>query len=112
MSDCLFCKIVAGDIPAEKIYEDDFVMAFKDINPSAKIHLLFIHKKHTANLNELTTSDPKQLTDIFLAIAKYTEESGLAASGFRTIVNHGADARQAVFHTHFHLLGGEKLEGF
>jgi histidine triad (HIT) family protein len=110
-SDCIFCKIIEGSIPATKVFENDQVVAFRDLQPHAKIHLLFIHKTHTTNVNELA-ADPTQLADIFSAIAEYTQKEGLAQSGFRVVVNQGAHGGQTVFHTHFHVLGGEQLRGF
>ena len=112
MSDCLFCKIIKGDIPSEKVFENESVIGFKDIQPSAKEHYLFIHKEHSANVNELISEDPDQVIEIYEAIAEFTTEKGLDKTGFRVVTNVGPDAGQTVFHTHFHLLGGEKLKGF
>ncbi len=109
MSDCLFCKIVNKDIPAEIVYEDEQVLGFKDINPSAKIHLLFIHKKHNVNVAEMVRENPNYVADVFTAIVNYAQEHGLENSGYRIVTNLGSDGCQAVFHTHFHLLAGEKL---
>lgn len=110
-ADCLFCKIAKGEIPSQKVFENDYVFGFVDLHPQAKIHLLFIHKKHTANIGEMST-DPEALAQTFAAINEYTNQSGLSKSGYRVVTNHGADARQAVFHTHFHILGGEGLGHF
>ena len=112
MSDCLFCKIIAGQIPSEKVHEDESVFGFKDIGPMAKEHYLFIHKKHSTNINDLVANNPEQLADIFSAIQKFTTSTDLSESGFRVVTNHGSDAGQTVFHTHFHVLGGEKLGKF
>ena len=112
MSDCIFCKIIKNEIPSTKVFENELVLGFKDLNPMAKVHNLFIHKDHTKNAIELTESDPKQLSDIFKAISSYTKESGHDESGFRIVTNIGADAGQTVFHTHFHVLGGERLGKF
>lgn len=112
MSDCLFCKIINGDIPSQKIYEDEKVLAFQDASPSAKNHWLFIHKNHTANINEISDNHPEQLSDVFSAISKVTKEKNITESGFRIVTNQGADGGQTVFHTHFHVLSGEKLKGF
>jgi len=109
MSDCLFCKIIKGEIPSEKVYEDEQVYAFKDIQPAAKEHLLFIHKDHTKNVNEIADNAPEQLAAIFKAISFVTKEIGLTEDGFRVTTNYGPNAGQAVFHTHFHVLGGERL---
>jgi len=108
MDDCLFCKMVAGEIPCEKVFESDKVLGFKDIYPQARTHLLFIHKEHTSNVNQMNGD---QLASIFDAIKSHTEE-GLVEAGFRVVTNFGANAGQTVFHTHFHVLGGEKLGGF
>lgn len=109
MDDCLFCKIYQGKIPSKKVYEDDNVFAFHDIHPLAATHVLFIHKKHTANVNGLSTIHVGQ---VFTAIKNFTTGSELERNGFRVVTNSGADAGQTVFHAHFHLLGGEKLAGF
>lgn len=107
--DCLFCKIIKGLIPSTKVYEDQKVLAFLDITPSAKIHILFIHKEHTANINAMALENPDSITDIFKAIRTYTKQENLDAKGFRVVVNTGPDSGQTVFHTHFHILAGERL---
>lgn len=112
MSDCIFCKIVEGKIPSTKIFEDENVIGFKDLRPQAKIHQLFIHKKHTRDVNELAKNDAKELSDIFNAIRHYTENEGLTKDGFRVVTNLGPHAGQTVFHTHFHVLAGEPLGHF
>jgi histidine triad (HIT) family protein len=112
MEDCLFCKIIAGEIPSEKVFENENVLGFKDIAPMAKEHYLFIHKVHTANINEIADSNPAHLADVFSAISEFTQSNHLAKDGFRVVTNHGANAGQTVFHTHFHVLGGEQLRGF
>ena len=112
MSDCIFCKIVKGEIPSSRVYEDEFVIGFRDLNPQAKEHLLFIHRDHSKDINEITESDPAQLTDVFKAISIYSKSSGLEKTGFRIVTNLGQDGGQTVFHTHFHVLGGEALAGF
>ncbi len=112
MSDnCLFCKILKGEIHAIKVYEDDFVLGMKDIYPQAKSHFLFVHKNHTNNVNEMS-EDPSSIGQIYSAIKKFSETNDLAKNGFRVVTNLGSDAGQTVFHTHFHVLGGEKLRGF
>lgn len=111
MQDCLFCKIINGDIPSKKIYEDDNVYAFEDISPMAKIHWLFIHKKHTSDIAEMA-HDPDQIVDIFKAITHVTNAQKMDENGYRVVTNLGRDAGQTVFHTHFHVLGGEKLKSF
>lgn len=112
MSDCIFCKIVEGKIPSTKIFEDENVIGFKDLRPQAKIHQLFIHKKHTRDVNELAKNDPQELSDVFNAIRHYTEKEGLTKDGFRVVTNMGPNAGQTVFHTHFHVLAGEPLGHF
>lgn len=112
MSDCIFCKLVEGKIPSNKIYEDDNVLGFKDLHPQAAVHQLFIHKRHTENINELSKNDPAQLADLFNGIRLYTEKEGLTEKGFRVVTNLGAHAGQTVFHTHLHVLGGEPLGHF
>ena len=112
MSDCLFCKIINGEIPSTKVYEDDNVFAFKDINPQAKEHYLFIAKEHTSNINQ-QVEKPETLTYVFQAIKKFTEnDSELAKNGFRIVTNQGEHGCQTVFHTHFHVIGGEQLGSF
>ena len=107
--ECLFCKIYQGHIPSNKAYEDENVFAFHDIHPQALTHILFIHKKHTANVNGLSTIHVGQ---VFAAIKNFTAGTALEKDGFRVVTNTGAHAGQTVFHAHFHVLGGEKLGGF
>lgn len=112
MPDCLFCKIFKREIPADVVYEDNNVLGFKDINPQAKTHLLFIHKTHSENINHMIRLSSSQLNQVFSAIEKYTNENGIEDKGFRLVTNVGAEAGQSVFHTHIHLLAGEKLGRF
>lgn len=112
MNDCIFCKIVEGKIPSTKVYEDENVIGFKDLRPQAKIHQLFIHKKHTKDICDMSLNASSQLADLFRAIRLYSEESGLGKEGFRVVTNQGPNAGQTVFHTHFHLLAGEPLAHF
>lgn len=112
MSDCIFCKIIEGKIPSTKIYEDESVVGFKDLRPQAEIHQLFIHKRHTRDINDLAKNDPSQLADLFNAVRLYTEKEGLVKDGFRVVTNMGPHAGQTVFHTHLHVLGGEPLGHF
>lgn len=111
-ADCIFCKIVDGIIPSTKIFENDKVFAFKDLHPSANKHYLFIHKGHTKDVNDLSVTEPAQFADLFAAMREVTQNEGLDKSGFRVVTNVGPHAGQTVFHTHFHLLGGEQLRGF
>lgn len=107
--DCLFCKIVQGTIPSTKVYEDDRVLAFKDIQPQAPVHLLVIPKKHIATLNDAEPADAELLGHAVLTAQRIAREAGLSESGYRLINNCGSDGGQVVFHVHFHVLGGEKL---
>lgn len=106
---CLFCKIIAGKIPSDKIYEDDSVFAFRDINPRAPVHILLIPKKHIPDLNSCTDDDRELLADILRAAPKVAELAGIKTSGYRVITNNGPDSGQEVFHIHFHIVGGRKL---
>lgn len=105
--DCVFCKIVEGKLPSTKVYEDEEVLAFKDINPIAPIHILVIPKKHIKSLTEL--NDDELLAHIFKVIKKVAKEQGIEEKGYRVITNIGEDGGQAVKHLHFHILGGTKL---
>ena len=109
MEDCIFCKIVKGDIPSEKVYEDENVLAFKDINPEAPIHILVIPKKHIINILDIKEEDKAIINDIFIAINKIATELGIEKEGFRIISNCGENACQEVMHLHFHIIGGKKL---
>jgi histidine triad (HIT) family protein len=109
MDRCVFCAIVAGNIPAQKVYEDDHVVAFHDINPVAPVHVLVIPKKHIASLMELSQEDEVLAGKILLAVQTVARELGLSEKGFRVVNNMGADGGQTVFHIHFHLLGGRTL---
>jgi histidine triad (HIT) family protein len=100
---------VAGNIPAQKVYEDDHVVAFHDINPVAPVHVLVIPKKHIASLMELSQEDEVLAGKILLAVQTVARELGLSEKGFRVVNNMGADGGQTVFHIHFHLLGGRTL---
>lgn len=109
MTDCLFCKIIAGDIPSDKVYEDDAVYAFKDITPVAPLHILIIPKKHIATLNDLEEQDDAVMGQLLLAAKKIAKQEGYADGGYRTVVNCGEQAGQTVFHIHLHLLAGRDL---
>jgi histidine triad (HIT) family protein len=108
MSDCLFCKIVNGDIPAKKVYEDEHILVFHDIAPKAKVHVLVIPKKHIATLADATEADQELLGYINVKIPVIAKELGLD-SGFRTIINTGHGGGQEVFHMHYHVLGGSPM---
>jgi histidine triad (HIT) family protein len=107
MNDCLFCKMVAGDMTPDTVYEDDDVLAFRDINAQAPVHILIIPKKHVATLNEL--NDPMLAGQLLLAATQLAKQEGLAESGYRTIFNCNGDGGQEVFHLHLHLLGGRQM---
>jgi len=111
MSDCLFCKIIAGEIPADKVYEDDQVLVFKDINPKANVHLLMVPKLHVAGLDDLAPEHDAVIAHMMRTLPKLAKEQGLD-DGFRTIINTGKGGGQIVFHLHMHLLGGKSLPGF
>ncbi len=104
--DCIFCKIAAGEIPSQKVYEDDKVICFNDIAPKAPVHVLVVPKKHAANLLE-AVEDKEILNDINFAIAQTVHKLGIAQSGFRTVINTGKDGGQTVDHLHFHILAGK-----
>ncbi len=109
MEDCIFCKIIKREIPADIVYEDDEIIAFKDIQPAAPIHILVISKKHIASLVELAKEDEILIGKIYTVINKVAEEQGVKEKGYRVIVNCGKDGGQEVGHLHFHLLAGKKL---
>ena len=111
-SSCLFCRIIAGEIPSKILYQNDQVIAFEDISPMAKHHLLFVHRQHTENICQMANSAPNQLVEVMQAIADYAAKAHLEASGFRIVTNCGPDAGHTVFHTHFHVLYGEHLGPF
>lgn len=109
MEDCLFCKIIKGEIPSNKVYEDDEILAFYDINPAAKIHILVIPKKHIESLAHMEKEDEEIIGKIYGVINKIAEEKGVKEKGYRVIVNCGKDGGQEVMHLHFHLLAGREL---
>lgn len=111
MNDCLFCRIVAGEIPADKVYEDDQVVVFRDINPKAQTHLLMVSREHIASLTELTPAHDGLIAYMIRLLPRLAEEQGLS-QGFRSIINTGKGGGQEVFHLHIHLLGGDNLPGF
>jgi histidine triad (HIT) family protein len=106
--DCLFCKIIAGEIPSKKVYEDDMCLAFHDINPQAPVHVLVIPKEHIASTDGVNTQNSGYVAHIFEAIPEIARTLGLA-NGYRVITNCGEDGCQSVKHLHFHILGGKKL---
>jgi histidine triad (HIT) family protein len=110
MEDCVFCKIVAGEIPTKALYEDDVVVAFADISPMAPVHALIVPKKHLGNVDELSAADADVARHMITTAQRLARELGVAASGYRLVINNGADATQTVPHLHMHLLGGRPLE--
>lgn len=106
--DCLFCKIIAGDIPSSKVYEDEYVYAFRDIAPQAPTHILVIPKAHVASVNEISAANSDLVAKIFETIPKIAKSEGLD-NGYRVVSNIGEDGCQSVKHMHFHILGGKKL---
>ena len=110
MSDCLFCKINKGGIPTEKVYDSDEVFAIKDINPQAPIHLLIIPKKHFSTVLEIQEEDHELIGSIYSIANRLAKKNGLDQTGFRVVVNCGAEAGQSVFHIHYHLLGGRPFK--
>lgn len=109
MSTCLFCRIIAGEIPATKVHEDDRFVAFNDINPQAPMHVLIVPREHIATLNDLDAGHDDLVGGMIRLGASIAAERGFATSGYRTVFNCNADAGQAVFHLHLHVLGGRKL---
>ena len=109
MSDCLFCRIVSGEIPARKVFEDDRVVVIEDIAPVAPHHLLLIPRKHFVNALDLDPADHELVGHVYSTAARIARERGVADSGFRIVSNNNAGAGQSVFHIHFHLLAGRPL---
>jgi histidine triad (HIT) family protein len=109
MSDCIFCKIVAGEIPADKVYESDTVIAFRDIEPQAPKHLLVIPKQHVATLNDLDEGTVGLVGELYLAAKQVAADEGVAESGYRTLINCNEDGGQDVFHVHLHLMAGRRM---
>jgi len=109
MSDCLFCKIVAGQIPSSVVYQDDELFAFRDINPQAPFHALVVPKRHIATLNDITPADQALVGAMVRRAAALAGEHGYAERGYRTVLNCNADAGQTVFHLHLHVLAGRGL---
>jgi histidine triad (HIT) family protein len=103
---CLFCKIIAGDIPSAKVFEDDVCVAFNDISPQAPTHILIIPRKHLDSLDKAETIDTETLGHLLFTAAQIARKKGFAADGYRTVINTNSDGGQTVFHLHVHLLGG------
>jgi histidine triad (HIT) family protein len=110
MSECLFCRIVAGEIPSTKVFEDDDLLAFEDINPQAPVHVLVIPKKHVATLNDLGPDDTNLAGRMLQVAHKVAREKGTAEPGYRNVINVNSGGGQLVYHLHLHVLGGRQLK--
>lgn len=110
MEDCIFCKIIKGEIPCKKVYEDEVVICFEDINPEAPVHLLIVPKVHIDSLNDLVEAQKDIIGHIYLVAAKVAKQLNIHEKGYRVVSNCGKDAGQTVQHIHFHLLGGKTLQ--
>lgn len=109
MTDCIFCKIAAGEIPAGIVYDDEHVLAFRDINPQAPVHVIVIPRRHIPTLNDLSPEDAGLIGQMFLAARQVASDLGVADSGYRTLINCNRDGGQDVFHVHMHLLAGRMM---
>ena len=109
MSDCLFCRIAASEIPTDLVYRDDKIVAFRDINPSAPVHILIVPRQHIPDLRAAEADQPELWSAIVRAIQHLAAEQGIAADGFRIVANTGVKAGQSIFHLHLHLLGGRQF---
>ncbi len=107
--DCLFCKIIQGDIPSDKVYEDEHCYAFRDINPQTPVHVLIVPKRHVAGLNDTQALPDQELAACMRAARKIAQQLGVEESGYRVLTNCGPDAFQSVHHLHFHLMGGRQM---
>jgi histidine triad (HIT) family protein len=109
MTDCIFCKIIAGEIPAEFVYQDEQVLAFRDINPIAPTHILIVPVQHIADVNDLDAKDEPLIGHLFTVAKQLAVEMGIDQSGYRLMINTGPNAGQVVFHLHLHLFGGASM---
>lgn len=109
MQDCLFCKIIKGEVPSKKVYEDEYVYAFHDIEPTAPTHILVIPKEHISTLNDVNGENSSVISKIYEAIAKIAKQEGIDKDGYRVVSNCNKMAGQTVFHIHFHLIGGREM---
>jgi len=110
MSECLFCKMVSGEIDPDKVYEDDDVLAFRDISPQAPLHILVIPKEHITTLNDIEERHAAVLGKMYLAVKQIAEQEGVADGGYRTLINCNRDGGQSVFHIHLHMLAGRSMQ--
>ena len=106
---CVFCKIISGEIPSEQVYHDDQATAFRDINPAAPTHILIVPNRHIDSMNEISGNDEQLIGHLFTVARQLAEQEGIAESGYREIVNTGRDSGQVVDHIHLHLLGGQRM---
>lgn len=109
MADCIFCKMVAGEINPDVVYEDEEVLAFRDVNPQAPVHVLVVPRRHIATLNDVTEAEAPLIGRLYLAAKKVAEHEGIAERGYRTLINCNPEAGQSVFHLHLHVLGGRPM---
>ncbi len=109
MTDCLFCKMASGAIKPDIVYEDDAVLAFRDLNPQAPLHVLVIPKRHVSTINDLQETDAALIGKLYLAAKQVATQEGVAVRGYRTVMNCNAEAGQSVFHVHLHVLGGRPM---
>jgi len=109
MSDCLFCKMITGEIKADVVFEDDDVLAFRDISPQAPVHVLVIPKKHISTINDLEPDNAALVGKMYLAAKQIAQQEGIAEDGYRAVMNCNAGAGQTVFHIHLHLMGGRGM---
>ncbi len=109
MAECLFCRMVSGEITPDVVYEDEDLLAFRDVNPQAPTHVLVIPKRHVATLNDVEIADAELIGRMHLAARHIAREEGIAERGYRTVINCNAEAGQSVFHVHLHLLGGRPM---
>ncbi|MBL8100003.1 MAG: histidine triad nucleotide-binding protein [Anaerolineales bacterium] len=112
MTDCIFCKIIAGEIPSTNVYKDEQVTAFRDINPAAPTHILIVPNKHIDSSNFLIADDEALIGHLFTVAKDLAKQEGIAESGYRLMMNTNAEGGQTVFHIHLHLLGGRQMKGF
>lgn len=109
MTDCLFCKIIAGDIPSTAVYQDDITYAFRDINPQAPVHVLVVPRQHLARISDASPADEAMLGHLFFVASQIARQEGLADAGYRLVINCGEHGQQAVEHLHLHVIGGRQM---
>jgi len=109
MSTCTFCKIISGQAPSKKLYQDELVTAFRDIHPVAPTHVLIVPNKHIASVNELTPQDEQVIGHLYTIARQIAEQEGIDQSGYRLIINTGYDGGQVIYHLHLHLIGGQRM---